>query len=166
MAFERNDIVFDSRLMAALGDSEMGFDHNDIVTVDKMNAAIAAGGGGGGGETITWLIEDVAVEAEYNDVYDAEGAFFDFSDVLDEATFVSTFSGKTLVSVLNGVKVEAPGYVAHDDDYPDYDQVNIFVGFDDAGSAVTVLLAKSNMGVFISATAGTTITWSLGIVEE
>ena len=50
MAFERNDIVFDSRLMAALGSSEMGFDHNDIVTVDKMNAAIAAGGGGGGGD--------------------------------------------------------------------------------------------------------------------
>ena len=57
MAFERNDIVFDSRLMAALGDSEMGFDHNDIVTVDRMNAAIAAGGGGGGGLTfvpVTW----------------------------------------------------------------------------------------------------------------
>ena len=145
----------------------------DIEVTDAVgNALVAEGlvteieGGGGGGETITWLIEDVAVEAEYNDVYDAEGAFFDFSDVLDEATFVSTFSGKTLVSVLNGVKVEAPGYVAHDDDYPDYDQVNIFVGFDDAGSAVTVLLAKSDMGVFISATAGTTITWSLGIVEE
>ena len=165
MAFERNDIVNKTRLMGELGEELMGFEHNDIVTTDVMEKAIAEGGGGGG-ETITWLIEDVAVEAEYNDVYDAEGAFFDFSDVLDEATFVSTFSGKTLVSVLNGVKVEAPGYVAHDDDYPDYDQVNIFVGFDDAGSAVTVLLAKSDMGVFISATAGTTITWSLGIVEE
>lgn len=166
MAFERNDIVNKTRLMGELGEELMGYEHNDIVTTDVMEKAIAEGGGGGGGETITWLIEDVAVEAEYNDVYDAEGAFFDFSDVLDEATFVSTFSGKTLVSVLNGVKVEAPGYVAHDDDYPDYDQVNIFVGFDDAGSAVTVLLAKSDMGVFISATAGTTITWSLGIVEE
>ena len=165
MAFERNDIVNKTRLAGELGEELMGYEHNDIVTVDVMNKAIEEGGGGGG-ETITWLIEDVAVEAEYNDVYDAEGAFFDFSDVLDEATFVSTFSGKTLVSVLNGVKVEAPGYVVHDDDYPDYDQVNIFVGFDDAGSAVTVLLAKSDMGVFISATAGTTITWSLGIVEE
>ena len=134
--------------------------------IEMWTGCCSDGEGSGGGETITWLIEDVAVEAEYNDVYDAEGAFFDFSDVLDEATFVSTFSGKTLVSVLNGVKVEAPGYVAHDDDYPDYDQVNIFVGFDDAGSAVTVLLAKSDMGVFISATAGTTITWSLGIVED
>ena len=166
MAFERNDIVNKTRLAGELGEELMGFEHNDIVTTYAMDKAIAEGGGGGGGETITWLIEDVAVEAEYNDVYDAEGAFFDFSDVLDEATFVSTFSGKTLVSVLNGVKVEAPGYVAHDDDHPDYDQVNIFVGFDDAGSAVTVLLAKSDMGVFISATAGTTITWSLGIVEE
>ena len=152
MAFERNDIVNKTRLMGELGEELMGFEHNDIVTTDVMEKAIAEGGGGGG-ETITWLIEDVAVEAEY-------------SDVLDEATFVSTFSGKTLVSVLNGVKVEAPGYVTHDDDYPDYDQVSIFVGFDDAGSAVTVLLAKSDMGVFISATAGTTITWSLGIVEE
>ena len=26
----------------------MGFEHNDIVTVDKMNEAIAEGGGGGG----------------------------------------------------------------------------------------------------------------------
>lgn len=165
MAFEHNDIATKNRLMSGLGEELMGFEHNDIVTVDVMNKAIEEGGGGGG-ETITWLIEDVAVEAEYNETYDAEGALFDFSDVLDEATFVSTFSGKTLVSVLDGVKVEAPGYVAHDDDHPEYDQVSIFVGFDDAGSATTVLLAKSDMGVFISATAGTTITWSLGIVEE
>lgn len=146
----------------------------DIEVTDAVGNALVAeglvteieGGGGGGGETITWLIEDVAVEAEYNDGYDAEGALFDFSEVLDEATFVSTFSGKTLVSVLNGVKVEAPGYVAHDDDYPEYDQVSIFIGFDDGGSAVTVLLKKSDMDAFINATAGTTITWSLGIVEE
>lgn len=166
MAFEHNDIATKNRLMSGLGEELMGFEHNDIVTVDVMNKAIEEGGGGGGGETITWLIEDVAVEAEYNDVYDAEGAFFDFSDVLDEATFVSTFSGKTLVSVLNGVKVEAPGYVAHDDEYPEYDQVTIFLGFDDGGNPVTVLLKKSDMGAFIFATAGTTITWSLGIVEE
>lgn len=53
MSFEHNDIVFDNRLMAALGSSEMGFDHNDIVTVDRMNAAIAAGGGGGDFSTAT-----------------------------------------------------------------------------------------------------------------
>lgn len=132
----------------------------------QWNEIPCCSGGGGGGETITWLIEDVAVEAEYNAVYDAEGALFDFSDVLDEATFVSTFSGKTLVSVLNGVKVEAPGYVTHDDDYPEYDAVKILVGFDDGGAAFSVLLQKSDMGGFIYATAGATVTWSLGIVEE
>lgn len=67
MAFERNDIVFDSRLMAALGDSEMGFDHNDIVTVDKMNAAIAAGGGGGGGD---YTIVNATLISDHNSIFD------------------------------------------------------------------------------------------------
>lgn len=44
-----NDIVTKARLNAALGtEGNMGFEHNDIVTVDKMNEAIAEGGGGGG----------------------------------------------------------------------------------------------------------------------
>lgn len=43
-----NDIVTKARLNAALGtEGNMGFEHNDIVTVDKMNEAIAEGGGGG-----------------------------------------------------------------------------------------------------------------------
>ena len=42
-----NDIVTKARLNAALGtEGNMGFEHNDIVTVDKMNEAIAEGGGG------------------------------------------------------------------------------------------------------------------------
>ena len=45
-----NDIVTKARLNAALGtEGNMGFEHNDIVTVDKMNEAIAAGGGGDDG---------------------------------------------------------------------------------------------------------------------
>lgn len=48
MAFERNDIVNKNRLMGELGEELMGFEHNDIVTVDVMNEAIAEGGGGGG----------------------------------------------------------------------------------------------------------------------
>ena len=48
MAFEHNDIATKSGLRAGLGETSMGFEHNDSVTVDVMNAAIAAGGGGGG----------------------------------------------------------------------------------------------------------------------
>lgn len=47
MAFERNDIVVKTKLADALGETLMGFEHNDIVTTDVMNAAIAGGGGGG-----------------------------------------------------------------------------------------------------------------------
>ena len=47
MAFERNDIVNKNRLMGELGEELMGYEHNDIVTVDVMNKAIAEGGGGG-----------------------------------------------------------------------------------------------------------------------
>lgn len=47
MAFERNDIVVKTKLADALGEELMGFEHNDIVTTDVMNAAIAGGGGGG-----------------------------------------------------------------------------------------------------------------------
>lgn len=49
-----NDIVTKARLNAALGtEGNMGFEHNDIVTVDKMNEAIEEGGGGGGGDFST-----------------------------------------------------------------------------------------------------------------
>ena len=48
MAFIHNDIATKQRLRDALNEEgSMGFEHNDIVTVDVMNAAIAAGGGGG-----------------------------------------------------------------------------------------------------------------------
>ena len=48
MAFERNDIVNKTRLAGELGEELMGFEHNDIVTVDVMNKAIEEDGGGGG----------------------------------------------------------------------------------------------------------------------
>ena len=49
MPFLHNDIATKQRLRDALNEEgSMGFEHNDIVTVDVMNAAIAAGGGGGG----------------------------------------------------------------------------------------------------------------------
>lgn len=46
MAFERNDIVNKNRLLGELGEELMGYEHNDIVTVDVMNKAIEEGGGG------------------------------------------------------------------------------------------------------------------------
>lgn len=51
MAYERNDIVNKTRLAGELGEELMGFEHNDIVTVDVMNEAIEGGGGGGSVET-------------------------------------------------------------------------------------------------------------------
>lgn len=53
MAFERNDIVNKTRLMGELGEELMGYEHNDIVTVDVMNKAIEEGGGGGDFSTAT-----------------------------------------------------------------------------------------------------------------
>lgn len=51
-----NDIVTKARLNAALGtEGNMGFEHNDIVTVDKMNEAIAEGGGGGETAQVTFI---------------------------------------------------------------------------------------------------------------
>lgn len=62
MAFERNDIVNKTRLAGELGEELMGFEHNDIVTVDVMNKAIEEGGGGGGGDTGTvWHVTINAV---------------------------------------------------------------------------------------------------------
>ena len=51
MAFERNDIVNKTRLAGELGEELMGYEHNDIVTVDVMNKAIEEGGGDGGGSS-------------------------------------------------------------------------------------------------------------------
>lgn len=53
MAYEHNDIATKNRLRAALGEENMGFEHNNIVTTDVMNAAIAGGGGGGISKEIT-----------------------------------------------------------------------------------------------------------------
>lgn len=58
-----NDIVTKARLNAALGtEGNMEFKHNDIVTVDKMNKAIAEGGGG-------VLVVDVMVVKDITETY-------------------------------------------------------------------------------------------------
>ncbi len=78
MAFERNDIVNKTRLMGELGEELMGFEHNDIVTVDVMNEAIAEGGGGGGDYPI-WHVTVNTVEtlnafANYSDDHELKTA--------------------------------------------------------------------------------------------
>lgn len=67
MAFERNDIVVKTKLADALGEELMGFEHNDIVTTDVMNAAIAGGGGGGdfGTAKVTFEIGSGVCALEY-----------------------------------------------------------------------------------------------------
>jgi len=72
MAFERNDIVVKTKLADALGETLMGFEHNDIVTTDVMNAAIAGGGGGGdfGTAKVTFEIGSGVGSLEYMSTID------------------------------------------------------------------------------------------------
>lgn len=67
-----NDIVTKARLNAAVGtEGDMGFEHNDIVTVDKMNEAIAGGGGGDFDvATITFNIDRGVGAFEYSALMD------------------------------------------------------------------------------------------------
>lgn len=53
MGYEHNDIAIMGGLRAALEEETPMFERNDIVTVYKMNEAIAEGGGGGGGGDYT-----------------------------------------------------------------------------------------------------------------
>lgn len=65
-----NDIVTKARLNAALGtEGNMGFVHNDIVTVDRMNEAIAEGGGGGGSSDFSTAQVTIANERETTAVF-------------------------------------------------------------------------------------------------
>lgn len=112
MAFERNDIVNKNRLMGELGEELMGYEHNDIVTVDVMNEAIAEGGGGGGGGdfktlTMTVVLDDAdwggfSVYPQSNDdggqyctIYDADASFVGYA-------FVDSTVGKEFTVVYTG----------------------------------------------------------------
>lgn len=164
MAFEHNDIATKSGLRAGLGETSMGFEHNDIVTTDVMNAAIAAGGGGGG-ETITWLIDNVTATVAYNAGHETYGAEFSLPDSITAENILSTFSGKNCVTIVNGIKVEAPGY-------QEEGSTTVQVYFQDyyGGYGVTSFyFSAADITAFIYASAdnvGETCTFSLGIVEE
>ena len=95
MAFIHNDIATKQRLRDALNEEgSMGFEHNDIVTVDVMNAAIAAGGGGGG-DYPTYNVTFVAGEG---------GTLYYYAWTNDDNTFNGIFlcsTGFGQVSVVN-----------------------------------------------------------------
>lgn len=92
-----NDIVTKARLNAALGtEGNMGFEHNDIVTVDKMNEAIAEGGGGGGSDFST---AQVTFVNDYNGYFpeiveDESGSAIMFNNV--------THSGIVIIPLYDG----------------------------------------------------------------
>lgn len=131
MSFEHNDIVFDNRLMAALGSSEMGFDHNDSVTVDRMNAAIAAGGGGGGdykiaNVTIVCNTEgyafDLYVEKEdsdYTGIFDTGNGAFNYMVYVDYGASVTVkllYSGDSVLLSPYNVVQSVTGDAVYDSD--------------------------------------------------
>lgn len=79
MAFERNDIVNKTRLAGELGEELMGFEHNDIVTMDVMNKAIEEGGGGG--DYPVWhvtvnTVETLSAFAIYSDDHELKNAVY------------------------------------------------------------------------------------------
>lgn len=96
MAFERNDIVNKTRLMGELGEELMGFEHNDIVTVDVMNAAIAEGGGGGGSDFKTAKV--TIVPKESTDSFGLQSCY-DESEEYNTSAFQFEFEGNTVYSL-------------------------------------------------------------------
>lgn len=166
MAFERNDIVNKTRLAGELGEELMGFEHNDIVTVDVMNKAIEEGGGGGGGETITWLLKDATATVAYDSEKEDYGAKFLLPASVTADNFESTFSGKSSVIELNGDKVESPIKYDSEGTPP---AATIYYWEVRYGEISSVQTTSSELYLFFYSDndhTGQTFTLSLGIVEE
>lgn len=130
MAFERNDIVNKTRLMGELGEELMGFEHNDIVTVDVMNEAIAEGGGGGGGDyktlTMTISADDgsfIVYVGEDNSKYqcilcDEDGTFANYVEIAQgaESTYTVLYNGDSTVLSPYNVVHSVTGDATYDSD--------------------------------------------------
>ena len=87
MAFIHNDIATKQRLRDALNEEgSMGFEHNDIVTVDVMNAAIAAGGGGGGNTIVT----NATMEYPY---FTLDKTYAEINAVVTDGGFAIVYTG-------------------------------------------------------------------------
>lgn len=166
MAFERNDIVNKNRLMGELGEELMGFEHNDIVTVDVMNEAIAEGGGGGGGETVNWLIDNVTATVAYDAELEQNVAVWNLPESITSANIISTLKDKTCVTIWDGVRVEAPTYYYESDNL-----VYVYVARDLDGtfgemSYFVFSETEIRAVMYFTGHLGDTYTLSLGIVEE
>ena len=166
MSFKRNDIVNKQRLRDALEEeTAMGFAHNDIVTTYAMDKAIAEGGGGGGGETITWLIDNASTTVAFDGDIEDYVAIYNLPDSITADNLISTFSGKSCVTIVDGVKVEAPSVVEEGE--PDTVKIKYWdLTYNDFSS---IYLNQDNMRVIVYYQAsdnGKTVTLSLGIVEE
>ena len=111
MPFLHNDIATKQRLRDALNEEgSMGFEHNDIVTVDVMNAAIAAGGGGGGDfstATVTVATNRVGLDSGYIEFVGIEGG--DLTDIYNPSV------GENTIVLYQGV-----GYAYRTDDDIEY----------------------------------------------
>lgn len=145
----------------------------DIEVTDAVGNTLVAeglvteieGGGGGGGETITWLLENATATVAYNAGHENYGAEFSLPDSITAENILTTFSGKNCVTIVNGIKVEAPGYQEEGGS-------TVQVYFQDyyGGYGVTSFyFSAAEITAFIYASAdnvGETCTFSLGIVEE
>lgn len=122
MAFIHNDIATKQRLRDALNEEgSMGFEHNDIVTTDVMNAAIAAGGGGGGDfSTCTMTVVDT-YHGEFQNAYGAfivDGDIVSSLDLTDESVFqVILYQGKQTIETATGGTVAVSGDATTDGTY-------------------------------------------------
>lgn len=165
MSFKRNDIVNKQRLRDALEDeTAMGFSHNDIVTTYAMDKAIAEGGGGGGGETVNWLIDNASTTVAFDSGREDYVAVFALPETITAENLISTFSGKSCVTIIDGVKVESPTYTSEDTVKiffwnNKYSQVDYFQIYDYDTDFELVYYSDSDH-------SGDTVTLSLGIVEE
>lgn len=109
--YEHNDIATKSKLLGALNEkSTMGFEHNDIVTMAVMNKAIEEGGGGGG-ETITWILDNATATVTHNSDMGTYEAVFPLPETITADNLESTFDGKSVVAIYNGLKTQAPAQI-------------------------------------------------------
>ena len=119
MAFIHNDIATKKRLRDALNEEEsMGFQHNDIVTVDVMNKAIAEGGGGGGDfKTLkmTVAVDDADhgvfyIYPQSNDNGGYYCAFYNADASFVENAYVDSTVGKEFTVVYSGDNAKMYAY--------------------------------------------------------
>lgn len=71
-------------------------------------------GGGGGSSDVTWLIENahatVALDADLDDY----AAIFQFPESVTPENYYEVFSGKNVIMVVDGKRVETPAFVTEE----------------------------------------------------